>query len=433
MSKRVINILETPSSRKRLKKHRVVELFAGVGGFRLGLERSGWEITWSNQWEPSTKVQHASDCYINHFGNENHFCRDIKEVLDDVEEGSFELPSHELLVGGFPCQDYSVARTLNQAVGIQGKKGVLWWEIYRLIQNKLPPLLLLENVDRLLNSPANQRGRDFGIILSCLNDLGYSVEWRIINAAKYGFPQKRRRVFIVGYLESLGFHEDNPMRTILEDGILARSFPVQSHNEKPQFEEMMLHIPHFEIKGALEDVSGKFGQGLLKSYFLNAGFSRMRRVWTWKVKPKYSGKFLTLRDMLLTQDQIDKRYLIPDEDLERWKYLKGAKKEERVHMDSGTSYHYAEGAIPFPDNLDQPSRTILTGEGGITPSRFKHIIETPDGGYRRLTPVELERLNGFPDDWTNTGLSDGRRAFMMGNALVVGVVERIGKVLSEAF
>ena len=81
--------------------------------------------------------------------------------------------------------------------------------------------------------------------------------------------------------------------------------------------------------------------------------------------------------------------------------------------------------MAFPDNPDMPSRTIITGEGGASPSRFKHVVKTAGGRYRRLTPIELERLNMFPDNHT-AGASDMRRAFLMGNALVTGIVERIG-------
>ena len=110
---------------------RVCELFAGVGGFRLGLEKSGWEVVWSNQWEPHNKAQWASKCYVAHFGDGGHSNEDISKVP------AAEIPDHDLLVGGFPCQDYSVATTLSKAVGIRGKKGVLWWQIYRAYRSSL--------------------------------------------------------------------------------------------------------------------------------------------------------------------------------------------------------------------------------------------------------------------------------------------------------
>ena len=196
-----------------------MELFAGVGGFRLGLQPAGWSVIWSNQWEPSTKTQHASDCYVAHFGARGHSNEDISRILDRVERSECFLPEHDLLVGGFPCQDYSVARTLNQAAGLVGKKGVLWWEIYRLLSVRQPRFIFLENVDRLLKSPAYQRGRDFAVMLACLAGLGYTVEWRVVNAADYGFPQRRRRVFIVG--EHTASRVSDPKSMLQSDGILS--------------------------------------------------------------------------------------------------------------------------------------------------------------------------------------------------------------------
>lgn len=417
---------------KTKNRMKVVELFAGVGGFRLGLESSGWQTVWGNQWEPTTKVQHASQCYSSNFRNRHLVTDDIKKVLDEVESGEREIPDHELLVGGFPCQDYSVARTANHAVGITGKKGVLWWEIYRLLQLKKPPLLLLENVDRLLKSPANQRGRDFAIMLACLSDLGYLVEWRVVNAADYGFPQKRRRVFIAGMLiDELPAH--SPIDILHRDGVLAKALPVRLDEVQPALQTSFGIVPDLHIDGDIPYISESFGTGLTKSPFVNSGVVFKRDVWTRKLSPAYRGRRKTLSDVLQEETEVDEGYFVPESELERWKYLKGAKREERMHTQSGTRYVYAEGGIPFPDDLDQPGRTILTGEGGNTPSRFKHIIRTSDGRYRRLTPIELERMNGFPDGWTDIGIPDSRRTFLMGNALVVGVVERIGKSMADVW
>jgi len=419
------------SYNKALGKMHVVELFAGVGGFRLGLEGSHWQVTWSNQWEPTTTIQYASECYISHFGTTGHICADIKEILDDVEAGRREIPEHELLVGGFPCQDYSVARTLSQAEGLQGKKGVLWWEIYRLIRMKRPPLLFLENVDRLLKSPANQRGRDFAVMLACLSDLGYLVEWRVINAADYGFPQKRRRVFIIGrsIVDDIIF--DSPMSWLMHDGVLAKAFPVKNVDGQPNLSASGVTPPDFRIEGDIKSVSDYFGKKTVKTPFQDAGVIYKRDVWTRKVVPHYQGKRQVLKDILQEESEIDESFFIPETQLEKWIYLKGAKSEERTHKASGFRYNYTEGGIPFPDDLNGPARTILTAEGGATPSRFKHVVLTPSGRYRRLTPVELERLNGFPDDWTS-GIPDTKRAFLMGNALVVGIIEQVGKVLADA-
>lgn len=406
---------------------RVAELFAGVGGFRLGLERSsgsgsgvGWKVVWSNQWEPATRAQLASDCYVTQFGPDGHVCEDIHVVMDEAEAGRLELPDHDLLVGGFPCQDYSVARTLDQAVGIKGRRGVLWWEIHRLLVMKRPPMILLENVDRLLKSPARQRGRDFAVMLATLADLGYEVEWRVINAAEYGFPQKRRRVFLVGRLADA---EPRHPQSVLYAGVLARALPVLPGPR------MLVDLPTFEVLGSEVDITERFGVAKGETPFRNAGYMSHRRVWTLDLVSEWEGPFLTLGDTLDPPESIPGEFFVPSTQLKSWAYLKGAKRERRYHKGTGTPYFYAEGAIPFPDRMDGPARTILTGEGGTTPSRFKHIVELANGRFRRLTPEELERLNGFPSGWTDTGMSPGRRAFMMGNALVVGLVERISTEL----
>jgi DNA (cytosine-5)-methyltransferase 1 len=407
---------------------RVVELFAGVGGFRLGLEASGWETVWSNQWEPATRTQHASDCYVAHFGPEGHVNEDVTVVLDEVEAGQREpIPDHDLLVGGFPCQDYSVAKTLSQAAGIEGRKGVLWWSIYRILEAKRPRLVFLENVDRLLKSPADQRGRDFAIMLACMSDLGYMVEWRVVNAADYGFPQRRRRVFIVAHLIEGAEPVWRGATNWLESaGVLARALPVVATPD----DVLPIDAPDVELRGHPAQITQEFGWGRSASPFNGAGVMWDRKVWTKKVTPTFVGDFKTLADVLLPDEEVAKEFFVPRIQLSRWKYMKGAKSEART-ASNGHTYFYSEGAIAFPDPLDQPSRTILTGEGGRTPSRFKHIIKSPSGRYRRLHPVELERLNGFPDGWTDTGMPDGRRAFMMGNALVVGLVEKVGAVLKD--
>lgn len=408
---------------------RALELFAGVGGFHLALDAAGIDVVWSNQWEPSTKSQPAFDCIVENVRRgrlpaHEHVNEDIAKVLDEVAAGTRSLPRHDLVVGGFPCQDYSVAKTLNQAAGLQGRKGVLWWEIHRLLSMRNASFAFLENVDRLLKSPASQRGRDFAVMLASLSDLGYSVEWRVVNAADYGFPQKRRRVFIIA--RKSPFPDPDAIRVIYAEGVLARALPVVPPPLALPAE------PDLELTGDLADISQSFGRGLSVTPFKSAGVMIGRKVWTRDVKADHDGTKKTLGDILEPDEEVPARFFITQSQVANWQYLKGAKKEERVHKGSGTPYFYSEGPIPFPDPTDGPSRTILTGEGGSSASRFKHVIATRDGTrYRRLTPRELERLNGFPDDWTDTGMSDGRRAFCMGNALVVGLVERIAVELGK--
>ena len=398
---------------------KVAELFAGVGGFRLGLEKNGFKIIWSNQWEPLTKTQHASMVYEKRFGKENHSNVDIALVPTD------DIPDHDLLCGGFPCQDYSVATTLNNSRGLIGRKGVLWWSIHRILNekgNNRPKYLFLENVDRLLKSPANQRGRDFAVMLQSLNELGYAIEWRVINAAEYGMPQRRRRIFFLGYHKSTDIYKKltkmDINKWIFEAGVITNAFPISPKGE----------LQNFDLQGNLVELTNKFNKNKKLSPFLNTGLMIDGKVSTIKTEPNYEGKEVMLRD-IIQNGSIDKTFFIKNEDKDKWEYLKGAKKEKRVTK-TGFEYNYSEGGMIYPDRLNKPSRTIITGEGGPSPSRFKHVIKTKQG-LRRLTPIELERLNMFPDDHTKLeGITDAKRAFFMGNALVVGIVEKIGNALN---
>jgi DNA (cytosine-5)-methyltransferase 1 len=400
------------------KKLKVVELFAGVGGFRLGLEEHNkYEVVWSNQWEPQTKTQHASLIYEDRFGPNGHSSEDIETVPTS------EIPKHDLLCGGFPCQDYSVATTLKNSKGLIGKKGVLWWSIHRILSEikDKPTFLFLENVDRLLKSPSSQRGRDFAVMLQSLNDLGYAVEWRVINAADYGMPQRRRRVFFLGYKKDSKVYKQlkksTPIDWLLKDGVIQNTFKAEQDSE----------VSEFVLDNDLVDISNNFNVGGKKSLFENTGMMIDGEVTTLKTFPVYKGKPTPLKS-ILEKGKVDEEFFIPKSELPQWNYLKGAKSEERVSAD-GYVYKYAEGSMVFPDDIDKPSRTIITSEGGKSPSRFRHAIQTKDG-LRRLTPLELERLNMFPDNHTEfEGVTNSKRGFLMGNALVVGVVEKIGETL----
>ena len=419
---------------------RVIDLFAGVGGFRLGLEggpgmpdrlhHKYYKVVWSNQWEPSKKLQHASDIYIKKFGQKGHSNEDIEKVIQNHFQ---KIPNHDLLVGGFPCQDYSVARTLNQAVGITGKKGILWWSIYNILDRKKfkPRYLFLENVDRLLKSPANQRGRDFAIMLSSLANLGYCVEWRMINAADYGYPQKRRRVYFLCYYKKSDLYKkmkrlDNKWQWISNEGVFSRAFPVAMKTEP------LLKKPVLTLDADLVNITNSFNKrNPSKTIFSNAGVMIDHEVWTADYKPEFKGNPAFLENILIDEEKVPDEFFIDEKELDKWKSLKDAKSIKRISKRTGAEYTYDEGSMVFPDRLDWPSRTIVTGEGGRSPSRFKHVIKRPKGRYRRLTPIELERLNGFPDGHTK-GVPDSVRAFLMGNALVVGIIDRVGEMLISA-
>lgn len=402
-------------------KIRVVELFAGVGGFRIGLEGASdvYDTVWNNQWEPSTVHQDASLVYKARFGSKGHCNQDINTVATE------DIPDHDLLVGGFPCQDYSVASTLSRSGGIEGKKGVLWWQIYRILDekgSKRPSYLFFENVDRLLGSPAKQRGRDFAIILASLADLGYTVEWRVINAAEYGMPQRRRRTYIVGYREGSPVAAKVRLLAdwVLYDGVMAKAFPFRAKSGTRS---------EFDIEGTIKEVSDNFNKDGKTSPWGNAGIMCGRHVFSVDADPVYEGPTTTLGGIVVDERFVPEEFFIPQDEVARWEYEKGAKKIERTSKE-GFKYVFSEGGMAFPDSLDKPSRTIITGEGGAAASRFKHVVFTPSGRYRRLIPLELERLNMFPDNHTcHPDVTDGRRAFLMGNALVCGIVQQVGKSL----
>ena len=397
-----------------MDKLKVAELFAGVGGFRMGLEATDnnmFDVTWANQWEPGKKVQHAFDCYNTKFNTGTHINDDIAEISDK----DMAATNADLVVGGFPCQDYSVARSLNGELGIQGKKGVLFWQITRFIQNTVPKYILLENVDRLLKSPSTQRGKDFGVMLATLNELGYDVEWRVINAADYGNAQRRRRVFIFGYRRNMKYGQEmnkfDDEEMIYKQGLFARSFRVESEPNKNR-------VSSISLSEDIVEVSDEFS-----FKFFNSGIMREGQITSIDTIPKYE-KATPLKDII--QSDVDDKYVLNEEKLKKFEYMRGGKRIERTSKE-GFKYMYTEGGMSETDSLDLPGRTMLTSEG--TSNRSTHLIEV-DGVRRLLTPVEAERLNGFPDNWTDT-MPERSRYFCMGNALVVPLVTRIGNEIEK--
>lgn len=456
----------------------VCELFAGVGGFRCGLnsiktvedteKNEKWRTVWFSQWEPADKkTQWAHDCYVNRFGT----CLDLNgedTTNNDINSVDKRLiPNHNLLVGGFPCQDYSVASSLATSKGLEGKKGVLWWDIRDILETKQTPFVLLENVDRLIKSPAKQRGRDFAIILACFCDLGYSVEWRVINAAEYGFQQRRRRTFIFAYKNTTQYAEawnhaynhgggvESSHLMMAHEGFFARVFPVKT--PYPVELKDARKFKTIELPKEIGQISDSFSFD-----FENTGVMVNGIIYTEKITPKYNGKTITLGDIMEDEKyDVNDEFFIPSERLyytdksvtrsdesngklseaerKTWQYLKGGKKIKRIAK-NGHEYMFSEGAIPMIDSYDKPARTMLTSEGGF--SRTTHIVvDKKTKKIRLLTPTEMERIQGFPTDWTKECLVNGekvempvkKRRFMMGNALVVNLVEQMEKELSAIF
>jgi len=400
-------------------KKTMCELFAGVGGFRLGLDRlnSGWKTNWFSQWEPGAKTQWAHECYVKHFGDSADLLGEYHTGEDIAEVNKEQIPDHTLLVGGFPCQDYSVAHTLASSKGIEGKKGVLWWQIRNVIIAKQPPFCLFENVDRLLKSPSSQRGRDFGVILACLADLDYSVEWRVVNAATYGAAQRRRRTFIFAYRNDTKYGQKmfnaDAEKVIFEEGLMAKAFPVSEIDSVTK--------TTFDMPIDILSISDKF-----KFDFKTSGYMSNGNVYTADVTEIEEVPIL-LGSLL---EKADEEFFINgDEKMAKWVYLKGAKKIPRKSKD-GHEYVFSEGPIAFPDPWDKPARTMLTSESTL--NRSTHVVADPSSGkLRTLTPLEAERIQGFDDNWTNTGMPNRMRFFCMGNALVVPMITRMGKVLDD--
>ena len=418
---------------------KVLELFAGVGGFRIGLENSDkdfFKTKWANQWEPSRKSQDAFEVYDYHFPDSEN----LNISISDISDEKFASMDADMIVGGFPCQDYSVARSKKNEKGIEGKKGVLFWEIIRATENIRPKYLILENVDRLLKAPSKQRGRDFAIMLTAFNNLGYSVEWRVINAAEYGRSQRRRRVFFFVYRndtvfaktidkkyeqENVIFEENRYDDYIFKTGLFATQFPIKNFPVKNR------HV-FYELANDIVEVSDNFTGSVW-----NTGIMRHGKYYSIDTEPDYNGKPITLREILQNEEEVPEKYFLTDSSkLEKFQYLRSAKKIERTSTD-GHTYIYSEGGMSPYDDLNLPGRTMLTSEGTV--NRSTHLLFINDK-YRLITPVEAERLQDFPDNWTAikkladgslVDVSDKMRMFFMGNALVTEIVRKIGDFIKK--
>ena len=417
----------------------VLELFAGVGGFRIGLENANpdyFRTLWSNQWEPSRKSQDAFEVYNYHFPDSENINISIADITDE----QFAEMDAEMIVGGFPCQDYSVARSKKNEQGIEGQKGVLFWEIIRATRIIRPRFLILENVDRLLKAPSKQRGRDFAIMLTAFNNLGYSVEWRVINAADYGRSQRRRRVFFFIYRNDIPFAHQMDQRFeeqeqifdenryddyIFHEGLFATQFPIMNTPVKKR------HV-YYELPEDIVEVSDNFSGTVW-----NTGVMRHGRYYSIDTAPNYDGEPITLGEILQNEEEVPEKFFINDPaKLEKFQYLRGPKRIERTSTD-GHTYIYSEGGMSPTDDLNLPGRTMLTSEGTV--NRSTHFLHV-NGRYRLVTPVEAERLQDFPDNWTAlkrlsdgtvTEVSDKMRMFFMGNALVTDIVRKIGEFIVE--
>lgn len=401
-------------------KIKVVDLFAGVGGFHLGLSRASnrYEVVWANQYEPSRKNQFAYNIYKKNFPKTPISNEDIRKINKD------EIPKMDLLVAGFPCQDYSVATS--GAKGIEGEKGALWWEVHEVLSIKKPSYILLENVDRLLASPgvrSNQPGRDFGIILRTLSDLGYGVSWKMINAADYGYPQRRRRTFIFAFRKETKFFDyvfNISREDIDEIEEFIKTMVPFSNTMSNKLVDGIENVD-LNLAESLEEFSKNFS---LKKGFKKTGFMLDGKIFMADYQPEIREEKV-IGDLLIKNINEEALYLSPEK-IDKFKKQKmGFQKIKKSRK--GYEYKYGMGSMQFPDSLDKPARTIVTSESTV--SRMTHVVRDPGNNRLRvLSPIETERINTFPDNWTHLeGITNSNRYFTMGNALVADLVKEIGK------
>ena len=364
-----------------------IELFAGIGGFRYGLEKAGesiqpsikmgslgqdrsstntnkfngnggriytndnkYQCVYANEWD-----KYAADIYEKNFGE-----RPDTRSITDVNVS--DIPDHDLLVGGFPCQAFSIA---GKRKGFDDTRGTLFFEIARILQAKRPRYLLLENVKGLLS---HDGGRTFQIILQTLDELGYDLQWQVLNSKNFGVPQNRERVFIVGHLREQRRPEVFPIR---------ENEPISGGQSEP-------------------------GQG---------------RTQTEVSATVRGGNMKADHTFIIAKDGKPKNKNYAST-------LSGGAHSGGNHSDM-TMIHNVYGGFgetEFREFKDY-SPTIRTPKGGGHLPMVKELQT-----IRRLTPVECERLQGFPDGWT-TGVSDTQRYKCLGNAVTTNVITGIGERL----
>ena len=375
-----------------------IDLFAGIGGFRYGLQKveiesesssdheSGasqhgqraFHCVWSNEWD-----KYANQIYKKHYGECD--TRDIRTV--DTKD----IPDHDLLCAGFPCQSFSIA---GKRLGFEDTRGTMFFEIARIIRDKRPRYFLLENVKGLLS---HDEGKTFQTILGVLSDLGYEYQWQVLNSKNFGVPQNRERVFIVGHLRETSRPEVFP---------IGESYSI-SHQTKYAEQAGRSRIS--------STIDARYGS------LRNAGETYLH----------YIGGIRGKRDMWLKDNKQNSR-----------NFSQG----QRVYSSDGIASTIAGNAgglggktglyaIPVltPDRMEKRQngrRFKNDGDPAFTlTSQDKHGVY--DGlNIRRLTPVECERLQGFPDNWTE-GISDTQRYKCLGNAVTTLVITEIGKKLMQ--
>ena len=384
-----------------------VSLFAGVGGFELGLERAGHTCVATCEID-----KHAQKILTRHFPKAKLFSDVTQLTGQELFDAGFN--SDGIIVGGFPCQDVSVAGKragLSDSNGNATRSG-LFWEVVRLLEETKAQHFILENVPGLLSS---NEGRDFGIVLNALVELGYGVSWRILDAQYFGVPQRRRRIFIVGHLGNNG-RTSAEILAIAEGrrGYLAKSKQAGKATANPARERAQVFsqsgfAKYTEGVMPLTATSYKRPEDTIVVPFTPSSFAQY--------KEEITGITATLRaggGDLGGGEENDPAYTLD---------RTGA---QAVAI-QGNMIGRADTAGPQGKGYTEEGEPMFT----LTKTDVHAVASST---VRRLTPMECERLQGFPDSWTKfdaegNEVTDGHRYKQMGNAVAVPVVEWIGRRL----
>ena len=347
------------------------DLFAGIGGFRLGMERAGHECVGSCEWD-----KYARETYKKNFGS-------YPEYNDAKNMSLTSQPYFDVLCAGFPCQAFSIA---GKRMGFEDTRGTIFFEIARIAKEKRPRYLFLENVRGLLS---HDKGRTFRTILNTLDEMGYDAEWQVLNS-KYFVPQNRERIFIIGHLRGertgkifpLGqFYEKDDSKKLEQVG----NIDTQGHNSLwgRVYDPNGIAANLNANGGGLGAKTGLYGIVNDKGNLRQVDHTTAVDANYWKGVDNHAQRTMICKPVL-TPDREEKR----------------------------------QNGRRFKEDGD-PAFTLT--------SQDRHGVY--DGvRIRKLTPVECERLQGFPDNWTQ-GVSDTQRYKQCGNAVTVNVVEYIAKEL----
>ena len=370
-----------------------LSLFSGIGGFELGIIQAydvlyrhkkqgfGEVVLGESNNSPSKLLEgtptcigyseidkYATQIYQKHFPNHTNY-GDITKI------NGKELPDFDFLCGGFPCQAFSVA---GKRGGFEDTRGTLFFDIARIIREKQPRLLLLENVKGLLS---HDQGRTFGTILRTLDELGYDTEWEVLNSKNFGVPQNRERVFIIG-------HSRNEPRP--------QVFPLGEDDQA-----------HIQCEGGTKSETKP-----ASAITTREGGRKENNFIVQLNNPTHSN------DRVYGTDGVSPTL----------NTMQGGRRQPFVKVPEATKKGYTEATVGQSINLAVPNSKTRRGRVSdvaqtLDTGMQQHTL-TSDAQIRRLTPTECERLQGFPDGWTE-GLSDTQRYKTLGNAVTVNVIQAI--------